>query len=197
MAHQDALPGILKHGLLSTSALLDLFEIQGERRVEIETRMRPDSVVIEHPRHGRAVIRDQKPIVSDGRLDKALGGSATTVQWHLLLNSKVFFWVGEARLDNLRQARAYRNEPQLILVFDTRKVVDSAANEIWLCSINSGCCVPFPHPRTPDRFNRLEDYDFVYWRRKRGNIENAVVECAIDRGLYPIEPLLISNKIVG
>jgi len=34
--HMDAWPGIAAHGLLSTSALLDLFEIHGSRRFAIE-----------------------------------------------------------------------------------------------------------------------------------------------------------------
>lgn len=77
MAHSEALPSILQHGLLSTSALLDLFEIGGERRAKLETRMRPTSVPITHPVHGTAVVRDQKPIMNDARLEKSLGGSAT------------------------------------------------------------------------------------------------------------------------
>jgi Family of unknown function (DUF7002) len=197
MAHHEALPQILKYGLLSTSALLDLFEIHGERRVQIETRMRPASIVIEHPKHGRAVIRDQKPIVSDKRLAKALAGTATTAEWHLLLNSKVFFWVNRDRLDDLRRARAYRHDPQLILTLDTQRVVEATADKIWLCSINSGCCIPFPHERSPDRFRKLVDYAFDLWRRKKGGADKAVVECAIDGKLSGIKSLLISAEVVA
>ena len=57
MAEPDSWESIEDKGLLSTSALLDLFEINGKRRFAIESCHRPDSVVIEHPRHGRAVIR--------------------------------------------------------------------------------------------------------------------------------------------
>lgn len=185
MAHRNALPGILKHGLLSTSALLDLFEIRGERRNQIETRMRPESVIIEHPKHGRAVIRDQKPIVNDERLSTALGGTATTEQWHLLLNSKVFFWVSQERLDTLRRARAYRRDPHLILILDTQRVIETVPDKIWLCSMNSGCCVPFAHPRSPDRFRKLAKFDAN------------VVECAIERELSHVEPLLISAEVMA
>lgn len=196
MAHKDALPDILKRGLLSTSALLDLFEITGDRRTRIETRMRRESVVIEHPDHGQAVIRDQKPVGSDDRLTTALESTATAAEWHLLLNSKVFFWVTSNRLETLRRARAYRSSPQLILVLDTERVVRAAVERIWLCSMNSGACMPFAHPRSPDIFRRIADYDFDYWRGRR-NIQNAVVECAIDRELQSVKSFLLSAEVVA
>ena len=183
MAHRDALPSILRRGLLSTTALLDLFGKEGAEREAIETQMRPQSVVIEHPKYGKAVIRDQKPMQSDSRLNKTLTGGTTTVDWHRLLNSKVFFWVSEDRLRKLRNARAYRDEPQLVLVLNTRRVVEFAGDRIWLCSMNSGCCVPYLHKRSPDRFAKLVDF--------KGN----VVECAVERELHPIQPLLIRSYV--
>src|ERR1039458_874995 len=104
MAHHEALPSIRRHGLLSTSALLDLFEVDEVRRLEIETRMRRESIEIRHPEHGVAVIRDQRPIMNDHRLEQSLGGTATAAEFHLLLNSKVFFWVNPDRLAGLRTA---------------------------------------------------------------------------------------------
>jgi len=58
-------PGIERHGLRSTTALLDLFEVAGSDRERIESQHRPESETIHHPRYGTAVIRDQKPM-SDG-----------------------------------------------------------------------------------------------------------------------------------
>src|SRR5262245_14772912 len=121
MAHHEALPSIRRHGLLSTTALLDLFEIGGDKRLELETRMRRNSVVIQHPLHGTAVIRDQKPIMSDARLEAALGGTLTTTEFYRLLNSKVFFWVNPDRLDRLRHAAEYRGQPQLVLILDMQR----------------------------------------------------------------------------
>src|ERR1700728_2842755 len=74
-AHVDAWAGIQAHGLLSTTALLDLFEVCGHNRDLIESTRRPESVVIEHRRFGRAVIRDNKPI-TDGQLARCLTGMA-------------------------------------------------------------------------------------------------------------------------
>ena len=53
MAAEGSWPSIQQHGLLSTSALLDFFEIEGGEREKIEDRHRPKS----HPRHEPAPLR--------------------------------------------------------------------------------------------------------------------------------------------
>lgn len=73
MAESGSWGSIRERGLLSTTALLDLFEIDGSRRSAIESEWRPESVTIEHPVHGTAVIRDQHPMPPE-HLAKALDG---------------------------------------------------------------------------------------------------------------------------
>ena len=46
MAEDGSWESIRKHGLLSTSALLDKFEIEGEERLAIESARRPEIVRI-------------------------------------------------------------------------------------------------------------------------------------------------------
>ena len=65
-------PMVARHGLLSTSALLDLFEYEGRARSALESSKRAQNVTISHERHGEAVLRDQKPL-SDGTLKECLG----------------------------------------------------------------------------------------------------------------------------
>ncbi len=50
--------GIQKHGLLSTSRLLSLFEVSDADRDGIERQRWPESVRLTHPVHGEAVITD-------------------------------------------------------------------------------------------------------------------------------------------
>ena len=197
MAHHQALPSILRHGLLSTSSLLDLFEIKGADREALESRMRPRSVPITHPVHGMAVVRDQKPIMSDVRLAQALDGSATPAEFHRLLNGKVFFWVTSDRLKTLRNAAEYRAEPQLVLTLDTEKLVAEFGDLISLCPMNSGACKPFAHPRTPAIFQPIEDYDFPYWKRRKGGAEKSVVECTVERGVYDVSRFIVETEFVG
>src|SRR5438046_1179806 len=104
MAESGSWPNIREHGLLSTSALLDLYEVEGQKRFEIESQWRPESVPICHPTYGNAIIRDQKPL-RETTLAKNLDGM-TTREYYELLNKKTFFWVRKERLVSLLQARA-------------------------------------------------------------------------------------------
>ena len=197
MAHHDALPSINRHGLLSTSALLDLFEVDGARRQEIETTMRRECIEIRHPEHGVAVIRDQKPIMNDRRLEQSLGGTATAAEFHLLLNSKVFFWVNSDRLVRLRGAVAYRGDRQLVLTLDTRRLVEAYGRRVMVCPMNSGACKPVAHPRSPAMFQSIADYDFDFWRRRKGSKAKAIVECTVERGVLDVGRFILQTEIVG
>ena len=57
MAEKGTRPSIKKRGLLSTTALLDLYGTKGKEREMIESLRRPDSVRIKHEEYGTAVIR--------------------------------------------------------------------------------------------------------------------------------------------
>src|SRR5688500_8598698 len=88
LAETDAWARPQRHGLLSSTALLDLFEVNGEKRKALESAHRPECVTIHHPRHGTAVIRDQKPMDDKG-LSRALNGIAPK-EWYELLNRRTF-----------------------------------------------------------------------------------------------------------
>jgi hypothetical protein len=178
MAHANAWPGIQKHGLLSTAALLDLFHIAGEQRYQIESCRRPELVTVEHPEHGNAVIRDNKPM-DDAGLKRALTG-ATPEAWYKLLNLKVFFWLTEERLQKLLGAGPYKNDNHCVLTINSELLISAYESKIWLCPMNSGCTKPFPHPRNPDTFSRISDYPFEMWKKKRAGAAKAVVELAVD-----------------
>src|SRR5713226_959263 len=90
MAHRDSWGGIQRHGLLSTAALLDLFGVSSAKRLLILTRQRTESVPIEHQKYGKAVIRDQKPLIR-AKLEPSLD-NCSFQQWLEMLNSRVFFW---------------------------------------------------------------------------------------------------------
>ena len=194
MSEPGALPSILEYGLLSTSTLLNLFEIDGEARRRLESQVRRESQTISHAKHGSAVVRDQKPIVNEERLRKCVQG-ATPEEWLRLLNSKVFFWVNRARLKGLRSARAYRGRQHLVLTLDTRKLVTEDLPSITLCPMNSGNCLPYPHPRNPACFASIQDFDYAGWRAKRGGRE-IVVECAVDGSVKNVEQDSTRQEIV-
>jgi uncharacterized protein DUF7002 len=178
MAEQQSWPAIQRHGLLSTTALLDQHGVSGANRQSIESERRPTSVPLESPGIGRAVIRDQFPMDDKG-LSRCLQDGLQPQDWYLLLNGKVFFWLTHARLLRLLNAGNYRNEEHDVLELSTRPLVTAYKDKIWLCPINSGTTKPFPHPRGKNTFSRISDYPYSAWRAKRPRGE-IVVELAVD-----------------
>jgi hypothetical protein len=81
MAECGTWQSIRKHGLLSTSALLDLYEVKGARRVQVEERRRPAGVSLDHPTLPRAVVRDQIPM-DDRGLQRCLPAHITPFDWY-------------------------------------------------------------------------------------------------------------------
>lgn len=184
MAEHGSWPAIRERGLLSTSALLDLYGVTGDERESIEGRRRPSSVPLVHATLPRAVIRDQIPM-DDARLSKCLPPHISPSDWYRILNRKVFFWLTRARLINLLTASTYRERAHDVIEIDSRSLVVAYHDRIWLCPMNSGNTKPIPHPRGEETFLRVGDYPYSAWRRKRKKGER-VVELAVDYGVPDI-----------
>jgi hypothetical protein len=193
MAQLGSWPSVERHGLLSTTALLDLFEVRGDERFRIESCHRPESIAINHAVHGRAVIRDQKPM-SDRSVCRALVGSGLKpADWYRELNSRVFFWLSEERLNTLMNARAYRRERHTLFVVDTMRLVERHEHRIMLSAINSGCTIPFPHQRGLETFRRIAEYP--YTRRKRNR--DPIVELAVDYSVPDVRDFVTEVREAG
>lgn len=177
MAEENSWPSIQRHGLLSSTALLDLFEIDGDLRRSIESAHRPESVRIQHPEHGVAVIRDQKPM-SETALQKCLEGMSAQ-QWYEMLNRRVFFWVTSERVETLLHARAYRDSTHTVIMIDTARLLGKYAATARLSPINSGSTIYRPQPRGLATFQLLADYPYAECRRLRG-LGGAVAELTLD-----------------
>ena len=180
--------GILRHGLLSTSALLDLFELTGPRRAEVETMRRPDLVLLEHARLGAATVRDQKPL-NDRKLAKCLTGGMTPTEWYALLNGRVFFWLDPRRVEVLRDARAYRGLRQTLITLDTKGLIELHRDQILLTGMNTGTTSRMAFPRGRETFHSISGYPFKEKRR--------VVELTVAYAVPDIERLALRAEAVG
>jgi hypothetical protein len=156
MAESGSWPSIQEHGLLSTTALLDLFDVTGADRHALESARRPRSVTIDHPDHGTAVVRDQIPL-NPTILARCLVGM-TSGEWCETLNRRVFFWVAEERLERLLSARAYRDRAHDVLTLDTASLVAAHETEITLAHLNTGTTVFRAPERGSDTFKSIADY---------------------------------------
>ncbi len=121
---------IQQHGLLSTSALLDLAEVHGNKRTQFERLQRLAHTELPNGVH----VRDQKPMPSQS-LAQCLIGMAPE-EWYQLINSKVFFWLDHNRLN--RQRRACEPRPQVVLVVDTQRLLARHAEKVALSPFNTG-----------------------------------------------------------
>ena len=130
LAEASNWPSIQRHGLLSTSALLDLAGVQGEKRAPFERRHRPAHTALPNGTH----VRDQKPMSSQA-LARCLIGIAPA-DWYRLINSKVFFWLDADRLN--RQRRACEPRLQIVLVVETQRLLARHAEKASLSPFNTG-----------------------------------------------------------
>lgn len=177
MAEDNTWPTIKQHGLLSTAALLDLFDADARTRTEVLGQVRRSKIALEHPLHGTAVVRDQRPLKF---LDRCLTPGTTPQQFLDALNNRVFFWLTYERLQRLLGANLYRNHPQTVLHIDTAALLDQHRDAIQLAPYNTGSMhVPTAPPRGADVFVDLDDYPYEQWEKKRGRRQDAVVELTV------------------
>jgi hypothetical protein len=185
---------IRHHGLLSTSALLDLFGIAEPLRSRIEARPRPRDFILEDPRLGRVVIRDNRPLrphILRGCLKGAIS------DWCRLLNARVFFWANERRLRTHLRARGHRGQPREVLIVDTRRLLARHHDSISLCEFNSGSTLyPNAPRRGPHSFLPLDAYPFDR-SRTRHSRSDAIAEVCVDRALMDIEAVASSMQAVA
>jgi hypothetical protein len=188
MAHEDAWEQIQRYGLLSTSTLLGLWEVKGNERSVIEREIRRNPVELRHPRRGKVVIRDQRPLY-ERKLRKALI-DCTVQEWCQLLNRRVFFWPTVERLVTHISARRNRGKNHLVLTVDSYRLAAAYENAITLCPLNSGNTIPFAQRRSKNSLMRMSEYPFLE-RLARGPYYT-VVELAVETGVPDILDFVVS-----
>jgi hypothetical protein len=183
MAEEGSWSNICRHGLLSTSTLLDLYGVGHKLRTEVEAQHRPENVVLNHGTLPTAIVRDQKPL-NMARLESCLT-DMTGSEWLQHLNRRVFFWTSERRLLRLLKARPYKALAHDVLTVETASLVASHSERITLAPYNTGATMPTAVARGSDTFRMIADYPFAEWRSKRPTWD-AVVELAVDQGVDDI-----------
>jgi hypothetical protein len=181
MAERGSWAAIQRYGLLSTSALLDLYRIAGEQRIKLESRQRFESTAIARDGLPGAVLRDQKPM-NDAALVRCLIDGLCPQDWYRLLNGKVFFWLTRERLCRLIEARPYRGREHDVLEVEAAPLVRAYHHAITLSPINSGATRPFARERGRGTLLSIADYPYASWRKRRVRGER-VVELAVDHAV--------------
>jgi hypothetical protein len=157
LAWEGALDGMLKHGLLSTEALLDLYDIQGERRMKLLEEHRPLPETLCDPVHGTAVIRDTHAL-DPTQLPDLLTNDMTPQQYRRTLNQRVFFWPTTKRLNKM--IAAYPQVPQTVLEIGSRTLLERCRKRVQLSRINSGTIQFNAPPRGNGTFEEFFAYPY-------------------------------------
>jgi hypothetical protein len=171
MADPRNLAGILKHGLLSTTALLDYLGVGSDERARYERERRPEDVVLVGRSGEVVVLRDQRPLSMTLLARVLTEGTPGDFLNHV--NRRVFFWPTVERLITMNGARAYRDRTQLVFVVDTSSLLKAHSHNILLSRINSGSTTRFAVKRSIGIFQRPADYD---WSSGKRNIAEITVE---------------------
>lgn len=190
MAQLGSWPSIKRHGLLSTSALLDQYKVNGRERVILERTKRPECVALTAKGLPGAILRDQKPI-SDSALEKCLQDGLTPAAWYKELNSRSFFWLSSDRVWRLLGAKAYRDTPQTVLTLETAPIVQKYSHRIRLSAINSGSTIMNPMPRGKNTFLPIADFPFQERAQSR-SLANNVVELVIDHSVPDVADFVLA-----
>jgi hypothetical protein len=177
MADPRNLSGIIQRGMMATSALLNLLDLDEAERSVHERERRPEDVVFEHDEYGTIVLRDQKPL-SIARLTGVLT-EGTASNFLAFINGRVFFWPTEERLKTMNAARAYRERAQLVFVIRTAPMLNAYADQVRLSRINSGATMPYACKRSIGTFQPPDAYDWSGGRRQ-------VAEVTIEGGVPDI-----------
>jgi hypothetical protein len=191
MAESGSWPSIQQHGLRSTTALLDLFEVQGAERHALESQRRPESVQITHPNHGIAWIRDNKPIIPSVLRRTLTGMDEAT--FYRTLNSRVFLWLTEARLARLMNAPPYKNRPHDVLVVDTGSLMERYGEVVELSPMNSGATHPAAnYPRGEGTFTQIGDYP---WKARKATAPSEpIVEVTVPYAIPDVSDLVLEVR---
>lgn len=189
MAEESTWPSIQERGLLSTQALVDLYDPEPVIRTAILGAVRRSSLLLEDPTLGRTVIRDQRPLKF---LGECLLPGTSQQEFLDVLNGRVFFWLTRRRLETLLGARLYRGKRHIVLHVDTAQLMARYGDSVELAPYNTGSMhTPNAPRRGKDVFVAVDDYPYEEWRVKRGRSGDAVVELTVPYGVPDIRDVTL------
>ncbi|WP_156349248.1 MULTISPECIES: DUF7002 family protein [unclassified Sphingomonas] len=194
MAADGSWPSIRDHGLLSVTALLDLYGVTGGARAPIESARRPQCVTLKADGLPDAVVRDNKPMF-EASLLKCLQNGLTPRDWYETLNRKSFLWVERERLERLLKAKAYAKDPQVVLTVDTKSLIERHRNAILLSAINSGQTLYVPQPRGTATFHPIAGFPSGAGRVGT-TTKPRIVELTVEGGVPDIADMVLKVERV-
>ena len=145
------LQGIHHYGLMPANELKRTAGVVNQGLGFRATEMR-----IEHPQVGPILFRDQYPMRPEMlKLRKCLSGLEPK-DWYRLVDDHIFFCLTPNAIDNLKN----KYKDQVVLRFDTHRLLELHEAAAHITPINSGAVEPAYAPRGPQTF-----HPFTEWSR--------------------------------
>jgi hypothetical protein len=137
MAEDKSWPGIREHGLLSTTALLDLYGYEGAARREVESEWRGRKHTLTKAGLPDVVVRDQLPM-RPTNLAPILDDGLSPEDWYEFINKRIFFWPTVEDLHTFLAAKEYKNAAHVVISVPTARLMERHVEQVTLSAINSG-----------------------------------------------------------
>lgn len=193
MAEDGTWPSIRERGLLSTRAIIDLYQPDEKTSATVLSSVRRTKITLPSPDLGDITIRDQLPAKY---LEKCMYDGVDPADFLDALNSRVFFWVSLHRLQRLLGARHYRHLRHTVLRIDTAALLEEYAVDVQLAPYNTGSMhVPGAPKRGPSIFADLADYPYDEWVAKRGRNGEHIVELTVKYAIPDIKNFVTRVEI--
>lgn len=182
---------ILRHGLLCTTRLLDLFEADSVTRAHALNRPRNTTVPLKHKLYGQATIRDQRPLKVT-RLEGVLTDGMKVPEWLELLDSMVFLWATPERLEGFLGTSSYADGNHEVLTISTAELLAHHWPRIRLTGMNTGATEPFAYPRGRETFMSLDSGALAQrLLDRKAKRTRAIAEIAVSDGVADLNEYVI------
>ena len=181
----DAWPSIAERGLRSATWLVRAHDVDEERAGALLAVPREQGEVIGDPSDplGHATLRDQKPLTLS-KLERLVEG-ITPEGYIRLINDRVYFYMKAADVERVRAQRE-DGGPQLLLTFDSRRLLADYSGSVRVAKINTGATIGMQGRRGPRTWLAIDKFP---------GRATEVKEFTVLDGISDVLPYLVSAEV--
>ena len=181
----DAWPSIAERGLRSATWLVRAHGLDDDQSSALLATPREQVEVIGDPSDpvGHATLRDQKPLTLS-KLERLVEG-ITPEGYIRLINDRVYFYMKAADVERVRAQRE-DGGPQLLLTFDSRRLLADYSGSVRVAKINTGATIGMQGRRGPRTWLAIDKFP---------GRATEVKEFTVLDGISDVTPYLVSAEL--
>jgi hypothetical protein len=181
----DAWQSIAERGLRSATWLVRAHGVDEGRSTELLAAPREQVELIGDAADplGHAILRDQKPLTLS-KLERLVEG-ITPEGYIRLINDRVYFYMKAADVERVRTQRE-DGGPQLLLTFDSRRLLADYSGSVRVAKINTGATIGMQGRRGPRTWLAIDKFP---------GRATEVKEFTVLDGISDVTPYLVSAEL--